>query len=352
MNTAFHLIGARKGGAKPPTSVPIAGRIRADGRKFANDKGRWRPLLASGFALSTKIMRDRAGAEQYLDWLVATGFNGYRLFLGHLGWADQTPEQALDGLPTLLQASLDRHLYVVTTCLTGTAEYDYDIHDHCESVGRIDEGFLNAIGEIANEPWHGTQNEETHDYGVLQGIGHRSFASRGIMWSCGATPDDEPNPETLPLDDDAIWCHLDRGRDLWNMVRRCRELENASAGYHKPVWNGEPIGWGEVEEPSRRCAKPEIAFCMGALSRGFELGLVSHADHGLLATMPGPVQQQCHDAVVHGFNLFGGADLNFKNAGWVDSPVHAANFEKVIRVYSFLDSPSHGWTVLVGEIGD
>jgi hypothetical protein len=93
---------------------------------------------------------------------------------------------------------------------------------------------------------------------------------------------------------------------------------------------------------------------MGALSRGFEVGLVSHADHGLECDDPGPVQTACHQAAVEGFEVFGvETRLNYQNCGWTTSPIKSANLDvTIVRAYSFMDSGDHGWSVLLGLSGD
>lgn len=327
----------------------VAGRIRSDGLRFRNDAGRFLPLGVSGFSLPSKVILDYGEAVNFLDWAAGQGFNTVRVFAGDLGWANQTPDLAIQGLPLLMSLTRERGLYLVVTGLTGTS-LGYPVEPHMQQVASMCGLSDHTYIEIANEPFHPTQSEKVHDFGYLSYLGRAYADPFRVDWACGAPQDDEAHIE---MDGQSVWFHLDRGRDLWNMVRRVRELAADAEWYRRPVWNGEPIGWDETGEAGRRCDRPEIAFTMGVLSRGFGVGLISHAQHGLRAEMPGPVQLACHQEVIRGFHAFGtDADLTFKNAGWDDSPIAGANFDVVTRVYSFLDTPRHGWTVLVGIKGD
>lgn len=338
-----------------PAPEPLAGRVYVQGRFWMNGAGTYRPRYLSGFKLPALACQDPQRVLNYLDLAVTLGFNGVRVMAGALTWGPQTPAEGLDGLPMVLTEARNRQLSVEVTILTDSGT-GYDCEEHVEAAALLCDEYDNALCEVANEPYHGSQAEEVHDYTNLAEWGSESLSTRDLAWAEGAPETDEPRPEEgYTFDGDWISIHLDRGRDSsWQMVRRVRELDVVSSTYQKPVMNNEPIGWGETFQPGRRSNDPSIAFCMGALSRGFEVGLVSHAEHGLECDLPGPVQTQCHLAAVHGFNIYGtDARLVFKNAGWGDSPIHSANFDHtIVRAYSFLDTHTHGWSVLLGLTGD
>lgn len=349
-----------------PVAEPLAGKVRIDGRFWVNDAGTYRPRYLSGFKLPALAVQDPQRMTDYLDMAVNLGFNGVRILAGRLTWGPQSVEEVYAGLPLVLEEARLRNLSLEVTVFSDSKAEDdthgdeaYDLDAHMTRIAAICAPFQNLVGEVANEPYHGSQAERVHVWSNLTNWGQDFEANDIQAWAQGAPITDEPSPdpaspEYVNLDAPYITLHLDRGRDEWNMVRRVRELENVSNGYDKPAMNNEPIGWAEVDEPGRRSNNPNIAFTMGALSRGFEVGLVSHADHGLECDPPGPNQIACHEAAVAGFKVFGtDARLRFENAGWATSPIKSAAFEvTVVRCYSFMDRADHGWTVLVGLTGD
>lgn len=349
------------GGATGEGPRPLSGRASADGQRMRDSIGRVLLLFVSGFTLPTRVLRDLPSAHAFFKWAKGRRFNGVRMMAGALPWADQSPQQALDGLPIALALARDYGLAVEVTALTETGT-GYDYEKHLQAVAEICSHHDHVLGEDANEFWHPTQASAIHDVNELLRIGKKYWDPTGIAWSCGAPEGDEPAPSFPDMrGSKIIKVHLGRGRDLWNMVRHQREMQLLAQQYGMPVWNGEPIGWDEVGENGRRCDKPEIAFAMGALSRGFSLSLTSHAQHGLRAEMPGPVQDQCHAEVVRGFTAYGHeADLAFMNSGWAGSPVLGAHFPSedgtdpgtVVRCYTFMDRADHGWANLVGVTGD
>lgn len=352
--------GPSDGPPKPPP--PPAGAVKplqVRGRVLVDSDGAiFRPRFVGGFALPSKPDR----VEHYLDWARAAGFNGVRVMAGALTWAGQTPETARMNLPKILRDAMARGLYVEVTALTDSGT-GYDVEEHVARIADICAGQPHALVEVANEPYHPTQASRVHDFGFLDELGQRYLEPHGLVWACGAPEFDEPRPpgEVTPaIGGRYLTAHLDRGREPWNMVRRVRELFALVEHFKKFVMNNEPIGFADTEQPGRRTADPQIAFAMGVLSRAFEVGVVSHADHCLQADMPSPQQQLCHDALVAGATcLPTQAELVYKNAGWHDSPVKGANFSRddghvgtVVRAYSFMDSDSHGFTVLLGLTGD
>jgi hypothetical protein len=330
----------------------VAGRLRAGERRLLyNNSGIFRGRFVSAFTLATL---DRGAAREFIEWAARTGFNGVRVLCGDLTWAGQTAAAAADGLPFVLDTLAANGLYCEATAVTDSAAGKFDVRAHVDAIAQICAERENAIVEIANEPYHPTQRDEVHDYEHLARLGRELVEPRGLLWAIGAPPDDEPDPQRLPLAGSYLHVHLNRGRDEWNMVRRVRELEGVSVNYGRHVWNAEPIGWADANEAGRRTANPDIAFAMGVLSRGFEVSVTSHAEHAVTATLPSPHQQHMHDQLVAGFAAIPTAvPLIYKNAGWHDSPVAEAAFERtVLRVYSFMDSAEHGYTFAFGLSGD
>jgi hypothetical protein len=321
----------------------IQGRLRIDGRAFVNDAGTFRPIFTSGLAL---LARSSDEMRAFLDWAARTGFNGIRVFAGKLGWASQSAAQAKARLPELLSEAAARGLYVEVTAITDSRDGGYDPADHFRAIARIAEQANNAILEVANEPYHGTQADAIHSAETLLALGRQS----SLPFALGAAHDDE----SVEMGGGSfVTAHLDRGRDKWNQVRRVRELAVLGDTTRKPVVNNEPIGAAESPQPGRRESDPAFFFCMGALNRVFEVAGVFHSEAGLNATLPGSVQQACADAFVEGSRIVPSEDrLAFKNATWADSPVVKARFDDtIIRAYTGVGGGA-AWTVLVGLSGD
>ena len=233
----------------------IQGRLRIDGRAFVNDAGTFRPIFTSGLAL---LARSSDEMRAFLDWAARTGFNGIRVFAGKLGWASQSVAQAKARLPELLNEAAARGLYVEVTAITDSRDGGYDPADHFRAIARIAEQGTNAILEVANEPYHGTQADAIHSAETLLALGRQS----SLPFALGAAQDDE----SVEMGGGSfVTAHLDRGRDKWNQVRRVRELAVLGDTTRKPVVNNEPIGAAESSQPGRRESDPAFFFCMGDL---------------------------------------------------------------------------------------
>ena len=321
----------------------IAGQLRVDQRFFVNAAGTFRPVFTSALSL---LARPDDQLREFLDWTSHAGFNGIRVFAGALTWAGQTAPQARERLPQLLAEAGRRGLYVEVTAITDSREGAYDPGEHFRAISQLCQTAQNAILEVANEPYHGTQADAVHAPANLLAIGCHAT----IPFALGAAEDDE---STMMSGGSYVTAHLDRGRDKWNQVRRVRELAALSESTGKPVLNNEPIGAADVSQPGRREADPAFFFCMGALNRLFEVGGVFHSEAGLQGVLPGPGQQACAEAFVAGSRVIPTDDrLVFRNAGWADSPVVRARFDDtVVRAYTGL-AGAGAWTVLVGLRGD
>lgn len=333
---------------RPPT-LPV----RVDGRFWTTDAGTFRPQFQSGLALLTKAPAER---DAFLDQAVALGFNGIRVFAGDLGWAGQTPLSARAALPSLLDAAQARGLYVYVCALTGGG---YDVEAHLAQVAQVVSQHPNAILEAANEIGHPTQSDLGKDPARLLAVARRVIPA-GVLWTLGALNGvDEPDPQGHYAADGGLFndAHLDRGRDLFNQVRRVRELAALSEATRRPVMSGEPIGIAEDPMPGKQRLwggdAATFAFAYGVLCRGFEVGCVFHSEQGLNGQLLGPNTQAAARAFLDGARAIETSDrLQFVNAGWAGSPVAAADFDNgLVRAYSFI-AGARGWTVLVGVKGD
>lgn len=325
----------------------LSGRIRTNGRMFWTDAGIFRPRFMG--ALSALSVSDDQ-VQTYLDWVVEKNFNGVRTFAGALAWAGQTAQSARNRLPFLIEQCHDRDLYIEPSLITDSGT-GFNVEEHVRICADICNQYDNVLPEIANEYFHPTQAEKVRDPRYLMEL--RKLIPSTLAVALGAGDSDEPTADVPQAD--WVSLHMDRGRDKWNMVRRVRELENASAQYNKPTMNNEPIGAAEAAIGGKRENDPAIYFTMGVLNRLFEVGGVHHADHALSTTLPGPNQEACAEAFVRGSLLIQTASrMRFSNANWPGSPVVGAAFgEGVVRAYSGLaEDGSENVLVLVGLTGD
>jgi hypothetical protein len=263
-----------------------------------------------------------------LDEAVALGFTLVRIFCGALPWKGQEIGHVYQNLPGVLGECSVRGLnaYLAYHTEAGTG---YDLDAHTDDVEEIARAYPTVVlREVGNELDHATQG------GRLPPDRAADLADRmdGVVVHGATITDDE---SMIYAGRDGNGVHLDRGRDPWNMVRRIREIYGRSEANGLPSTNQEPIGAGEVDEPGSRLTDPAIFLTMGALGRLFDCLSIFHSDDGLQSNRLGPRQLACAQAFVRGFRAWPTADeLQYRNTGHGGSPVKAANFDKVIRVYS------------------
>lgn len=339
--------------------------LRVDGRFWVTDAGTFRPIFQSGLSL---LVRGPPERDAFLDQTRALGFNGVRVFAGDLGWVGQTPLVARTNLPALLEAAAARGLYVYVCAITGGRDPVYDVDAHLSAVAEIVHAHPNALLEVANEIGHPSLVDKTMAEWLALA---RRVIPPGVTWTLGAPGTDEPEPDGRYVADGGLFndAHLDRGRDLYNQVRRLREIYAISETTRRPAMSGEPIGIAEVPMPGKQRfwdrasdqpqaggfddAGTRFAFAYGVLCRGFELGCVFHSEQGLRAELLGPRTTAAAQAFLEGWRSIPTNErLQFVNAGWAGSPVARANFDTgITRAYSFV-AGARGWTVFVGVRGD
>ncbi len=318
-------------------------QLRVEGRQFVDEAGaRYIPRWVSGLTL---LSRTPAQQTAFLDWAARTGFNGVRVFAGALMWAPQTPAHARAELPALLDRAAARGLVVEVTALTDTAS-GYDARAHLQDIADILAGRRGVVLELANEVGNSTQAKElTPDR--LRSWGEDIATPRRLVWAVGAAESDVPSSNTYPTRGGTyITAHLDRGGEMWPQVSGVRSLFEIVVAQGVPVINNEPIGADErpgSETGRQRWSEPAAFFALGVLDRAFQLGGVHHSQAGLMAELPGPVQQRCADAYVAGHRaietVFGRASTTFHDTG---QPASA---------YSFT-AGDRGVVVLIGVKGD
>ena len=304
--------------------------------------------------------RTAADWDRYLDWVVATGFNGVRVFAGALEWADQSADGAADRLTAFLDAVTKRGVAVEVTAITDSAT-GFDWREHLRRVLDICRTRQGVVVEAANEVGHGTQAADLTNENIREVLNDPAWDD--MIVACGApVGTDEPDPVTgrfAGAGGDFMTAHLDRGRDFWNQCRRVRELFANVEAEDAPCLNNEPLGAAEQdgsETGKQRSNEPPFFATLGALDRAFPgVGGVHHNDAGLDAIVPGPVQQTCADAYVAAHRaveaILPGLVGRYYNAGHEGSPVARYTEDEwandIIRHYSFT-SGVVGASIVVG----
>lgn len=326
-----------------------------------------------------------------LDEDVALGFNGVRVFGGHLQWAGQTFASALALMPQFLADCQARDLAVEVVALTDTGGYSRaDCERHLADVAHVARAAGNAIVEGGNEigPPHQTQRGDIIEIcrhspqGVLYCPGSVHGASacedESLMTATQLRVWREEGKapywdEISALHGDYGTSHLQDRSDRFEAERRMRELEHSTRDRGVPWFANEQQGAGEgapdpsspyegrrKEEAGRRFTDPQIAVAQGINARIFEVARTFHSQAGLWAEPLGPTQHGCAEAFVRGATVVpvDGPVVVFKNGRWADSPVASANFRDdqhphgtVLRVFSGVHG-DWGLTLALGVTGD
>lgn len=267
-------------------------RLRVEGTQFLDETGRaYIPRWVSGLTLLARSPYQQA---TYLDWAARTGFNGVRVFAGALAWAGQSPESARAALPGLLDRAAARGLAVEVTALTDTGT-GYDARAHLSVIVDILAGRPGVVLELANEVGHPTQARDMTP-SRLQAWGRELAAPRGVVWAIGAV--DDP-----ALAGDYSTIHVNRANGLWEQVPGLKVLHTTAIRLGVPVINNEPIGADEQHgrhTGRQRIDEPAVFLVFGASDQASGFGGVHHSQAGLLAALPGPVQQRSAEAYVAG----------------------------------------------------
>jgi hypothetical protein len=279
------------------------------------------------------------------------GFEVWRVFGGKLPWANQDLADVYRNLPTFLDYARQRNRYVLLDYHT-EAGTGYDLDAHTRELEAIIAGRDNVLKSAANEPWHPTQGgrltpERCRDLAAMM-AGPVSFGASN-------------NDEDLVYVTGAAWGakHRDRGRDLFNDVRRQRELLAVQEAAGIPILDEEGKGAAEASIPGKREANPAFFYTQAVLAKLFGLGgVIFHSEDGLQARPLGPNQRRCAEAFIAGSRVIPDADYGYRNAGHAGSPIRSATFndgdmgkEGCTRAYSGVRD-GEGYSVVLGIVGD
>jgi hypothetical protein len=277
--------------------IPASSHLQIRGESFYTTDARfdWRGI--SAFRLAEMIAHGReAESIAFLDWAQSRRLTVVRVLLMAHHLFQLKPEEGLQALPRLLELAAKRGLYVEIVALADTSVVKVDYETHLKAVGTIAAGHGNAVVEIANEPWHPTQDKQLHD---------PAFTKRLAL----LIPEDVP--VALGSGDSgyaegryATW-HSPRGTDAegWQHVVSLAEGAELLAKWRKPLISDEPIGADAQLIPGKRDNAPERFRAAAALTRLVGLGATFHYEGGLQARIPVDRELECLEAWNAGLDL-------------------------------------------------
>lgn len=328
------------------------GRISTRGRDFIDGSGQ--KFLIRGASLLTAL-HDGTDYRPLLAYYASKGINVVRVFGGALEWRGTRAEVARSRARQFTQDARALGVGVIFACITDSGWDRYNLDEHIDFYARLAEEFDNVVAlEIANEYYHATQRDEVHDVNRLKQLAKR--VPGHIIVALSAAHDDESldtaGGEYVPI-------HLDRGRDMWNEVRRVREAEAVEGATGKPAIIGESTKIAGIDQEGKFENSPNWWLTFGVLCRGFEIDWDIHSEFGLQGRMPDGPEQACFEAALQGYLSIIPIDRDviYKNSnvngGWGDSPVQSHNVDGVTRVYSFVEAGGdRGHSIAEGITGD
>jgi hypothetical protein len=275
-------------------------RIRIDGTRFVSADGKrfeWRGITA--FRLAEFIAHGREPeAIAFLDWAAKHELTVVRVFVMAHHLFQLKPDEGIGSLPRLLELAAARNLYVEIVALADTAEIRFDFEQHVKAVGAVAASHANALIEIANEPWHPTQDARLHDPAYVKHLAEQ--VPTGVPVALGSA---EGNPGYAEAGY-ATW-HSPRasGQDGWQHVRALADGARLIADWKKPIVSDEPIGAADAAVAGRRDAVAARFAAAAALTRLVGLGATFHYEGGLQARIPSGRELECLTAWLAGLTL-------------------------------------------------
>lgn len=312
----------------------------SDGTPFS-----WRGITA--FRLLEMEAAGRGGeVDAYLAWAASEHLNVVRVLAMAKHLFELPPARGLAHLNALLDRAAAHRIYVEVVALADTTSYPIDPATHVDRVARICADHWNALIEIANEPYHRTQEPRIHDQEYLRSLVRRVPSM--IPVASGAA-----RPPAFYGDGMYVTVHLSRSSraEGWAHVRDLkigRDLRNAA---RKPVINDEPIGAGSRFEPGRRDDSPERFRAAAIASRLIGLGATFHYEGGLQGRKPEGRELECFRAWQEAWTLVPGAEpISPSEPGAAAGPVKALDGDGYAGAFIGVRGDS-AWVLIVGTAG-
>jgi hypothetical protein len=314
--------------------------VLPDGAPFT-----WRGITA--FRLLEMESAGRGGeVDAYLAWAASERLNVVRVLAMAKHLFELPPARGLAHLNALLDRAAARGMYVEVVALADTASYAIDPATHVDRVARICADHWNALIEIANEPYHGTQAPRIHDLEYLRSLVRRVPST--IPVASGAAESPSIYGEGMYL---TVHFPRSSGAGGWGHVRDLkigRDLRNAA---RKPVINDEPIGAGPRYEAGRRDDDPERFRAAAIASRLIGLGATFHYEGGLHARRPEGRELECFRAWQEAWTLVPGQDpITPSDPGAANGPVKALGGASYIAAFIGVRG-ADAWVLIAGAAG-
>lgn len=249
--------------------------MRADGSPFD-----WRGITA--FRLLEMEASGRGDeVDRYLSWAASQHLNVVRVLAMAKHLFELPPDRGLAHLDALLDKAEKARVFVEIVALADTASYSIDPAEHVARVGAIAARHPNVFLEIANEPYHGTQQAPLHDDAYLETLLAR--VPDQVLTALG-----EAGYPRVYARGDYATAHMSRssGAAGWGHVRDLIEGRRMLREAGRPLINDEPIGAGPRFDPGRRDDSPERFRAAALLTRMLGLGATFHYEGGLQARIP------------------------------------------------------------------
>jgi hypothetical protein len=300
----------------------------------------WRGITA--FRLLEQIAHGQEGeAIAYLDWARAQKLTVVRVLTMAKELFQLNPGDGQRVLPRLLALASERGLAVEVVALADTANLPVDLSQHVKAVGAIAAAHPNAVVEVANEPWHPTQDPRLHDAAFVRALA--DLVPAQVPAALGSI---EGGDGYAAAGGYATW-HSPRSNDAdnWGHVLALADGAALPTKWQKPVVSDEPVGAAEGLTPGRRDNDPRRFAAAAAMTRLAGLGATFHYEGGLQARIPAGRELECFQAWAQGLDAVanlpaGGRFL----AGGDLTPIAGASGARAVfgRLYD-----NEAWVVLV-----
>ena len=251
----------------------------------------WRGITA--FRLAELIAHGReTEAVAYLDWARKQQLTVVRVLAMATHLFELKPDEGLKALPRLLSLAADRGLVVEVVALADTAGIAIDLEQHVKAVAAIAAAHPNAVLEIANEPFHPTQDARLHDPAFVKSLAELVPGSVPVALGSGDGDDGYGAAGRY-----ATWhAPRDDAPDGWGHVLELATGAALIAKLQKPLVSDEPIGAADVHEPGRRDNEPARFAAAAAVTRLAGLGATFHYEGGLQGRLPTGRELECFNA--------------------------------------------------------
>jgi len=280
-------------------SARVPARLAVKGVDFLAGESpfEWRGITA--FRLLEQIAHAREGeAIAYLDWAGAQKVTVVRVLTMAKHLFELNPDDGLKALPRLLALASERRLIVEVVALADTAALQPDLNQHVKAVATIAAAHPNAVVEIANEPWHPTQDPRLHDPAFVRALA--DLVPGQVPVALGSI---EGGDGYAAAGRYATW-HSPRSNDAdnWGHVLALADGAALLRKWQKPVISDEPVGAAEGLIPGRRDNDPRRFAAAAAMTRLAGLGATFHYEGGLQARIPSGRELECFQAWSRGLD--------------------------------------------------